>query len=57
MLPDENDGTGEETGDETSQRKSHVLAGSTEVNSPGFSNRWIFSKLQKLLSWTWCLLL
>lgn len=41
MLPDENDGTGEETANETSQKKkkSHVLAGrcgSAELNSPGF---------------------
>lgn len=44
MQPNENDGTGEETGNETSQKKeSHMFAGrcgSAEVNCPGFSNRW-----------------
>lgn len=43
MLPNENDGRGEESGNEASQKTSHVLAGrcgSAEVRSPGFSNRW-----------------
>lgn len=43
MLPNENDGRGEETANEASQKRSHVLSGrcgGAEVHSPGFSNRW-----------------